>query len=168
MKEKFWQGEFGWCPRVLCKRQYVLPIATTEELNSSRVKIFCPRWQDVYVPRGGTVDLDGAYFGCYFPQSFMQFFPELFENNSGPEKYWARLYGFKVFSKKGSNHEYKYNSKGDIINRKQVEDVKSTIILDIEKEKELISPNPSKICNSNPKPDPNNPELLEQSNEIKC
>lgn len=168
MKEKFWQGEFGWCPRVLCKRQYVLPIATTEELNSSRVKIFCPRWQDVYVPRGGTVDLDGAYFGCYFPESFMQFFPELFENNSGPEKYWARLYGFKVFSRKGSIHEFKYNSKGDVINRKQVEEVKSNVILDILKEKESINSKAVKKYNSNPKPDENNPELLEQSNEIKC
>jgi hypothetical protein len=172
MKEKFWQGEFGCCPRVLCKRQYVLPIATTEELNSSRVKIFWPRCQDIYVPRGGTVDLDGAYFGCYFPQSFMQYFPELFENNSGPEKYWPRLYGFRLLGKKGSNYELEHDSKGDVTNRKQVEEVKSTVILDLEKENEPIDSSPAKITDpltkSVKKVDANNPELLELSTEIKC
>ena len=168
MKEKFWQGEFGCCPRVLCKRQYVLPIATTEELNSSRVKIFCPKWQDVYVPRGGTIDLDGAYFGCYFPQSFMQFFPELFENNSGPEKYWARLFGFRVFSKKGSNHELKYNAKGDVINRKLVEDVKLNVILELPNEDDKIDKKAIKPKSKCPVIKSLNPEMLEKSNEIKC
>ena len=132
MKEKYWQGEFGCCPRVLWKRQYVLPIATTETLNTSRVKVFWPRWQDIYVPRNGTVDLDGAYFGWYFPQSFIQFFPELFENNGGPEKYISKLYGFKIVGSKGSKFQYEFDSKGNVTNKKEIDEIKNTIILDNE------------------------------------
>ena len=43
MREKYLMGGFGTCPRVLCKRQYVMPIGVSEELNTSRVKVYCPR-----------------------------------------------------------------------------------------------------------------------------
>ena len=39
MKSKFLNAEFGYCPRVLCDRQIVLPIAMSEDLSISRVKI---------------------------------------------------------------------------------------------------------------------------------
>ena len=51
MREKFMQGAFGTCPRVLCERQHVLPIGVSEELSTSRVKVYCPRCHDVYLPR---------------------------------------------------------------------------------------------------------------------
>ena len=130
MKEKFIQGEFGWWPRINWKKQYVLPIATTEELNVSRVKVFWPRCQDIYVPRAGAIELDGAYFGLYFPQSFIQFYPELFEQIQGPEMHWVKLYGFKIFGKKGSKYEAKYNQYGDWINKVELMNIRNIIILD--------------------------------------
>jgi casein kinase II subunit beta len=51
MKEKFTLGSFGYCPRVLCERQNVLPIGVSEDLSTSRVKVYCPKCQDVYIPR---------------------------------------------------------------------------------------------------------------------
>jgi casein kinase II subunit beta len=39
MKNKFQRGVFGACPRVLCDRQYVLPIGMSEDLSISRVKV---------------------------------------------------------------------------------------------------------------------------------
>ena len=51
MKEKYMLGSFGNCPRVLCERQSVLPIGVSEELSTSRVKVYCPRCHDVYIPR---------------------------------------------------------------------------------------------------------------------
>ena len=77
MKNKFLNAEFGYCPRVLCDRQIVLPIAMSEDLSISRVKVYCPKCEDVYVPRSRFVDIDGAYFGKSFPNIFFQTFPDL-------------------------------------------------------------------------------------------
>jgi len=67
MREKFLLGKFGVCPRVLCERQAVLPIGMSEDLRTSRVKVYCPRCEDVYIPKKKCTDVDGAYFGCSFP-----------------------------------------------------------------------------------------------------
>ncbi len=88
MKEKFLMGKFGVCPRVLCERQNVLPIGLSEMLRTSRVKvknlvilcfhsnqkikIYCPRCEDVYAPKKKFQDVDGAYFGCSFPHILLQ------------------------------------------------------------------------------------------------
>lgn len=156
MREKFLLGEFGWCPRVLWKRQYVLPIATTEELGISRVKVFWPKWQDIYTPREGTVDIDGAYFGLNFPQAFMKFYPDIFDKINGPERYVAKLYGFRVFGKKWSNFEYKYNDVGVCTNLEEIEEVKNNIILDPRQENQNQNnsddPKPSKSTFKPPKP----------------
>ena len=40
MREKYYQSKFGVCPRVLCERQNVLPIGMSEELRTSRVKVY--------------------------------------------------------------------------------------------------------------------------------
>ncbi len=72
MREKFLLGVFGVCPRVLCERQCVLPVGMSEELRTSRVKVYCPRCEDVYIPKKKCPDVDGAYFGCSFPHIFLQ------------------------------------------------------------------------------------------------
>ena len=56
------------------------------------------------MPRIKFVDIDGAYFGCSFPHIFLQTFPELMPANK-PNKYVARIYGFKIFGRKGSKYE---------------------------------------------------------------
>ena len=104
MRAKFLNGIFGACPRVLCDRQLCLPIGMSEDLSISRVKVFCPKCEDVYVPRIKFVDIDGAYFGCSFPHIFLQTFPELLPSNK-PHKYISRIYGFKLYGKKGSKYE---------------------------------------------------------------
>ena len=111
MRAKFLNGVFGACPRVLCDRQLVLPVGMSEDLSISRVKVFCPKCEEVYVPRIKFVDIDGAYFGCSFPHIFLQVllklkqtFPELIPQNK-PNKYIARIYGFKLYGKRGSKYE---------------------------------------------------------------
>ena len=111
MREKYLMGGFGTCPWVLCKRQQVMPIGVSEELNTSRVKVYCPRCQDVYVPRKGAIDIDGAYFGTGFPQALMQAYPDI-GVTSGPEKFVPKLYGFKVFGMKGSKYEMQFDPSG--------------------------------------------------------
>ena len=39
----------------------------SEELRTSRVKVYCPKCEDVYIPKKKCPDVDGAYFGCSFP-----------------------------------------------------------------------------------------------------
>ena len=51
MKRKFINGIFGNCPRLMCERQNVLPVGMSEELRTSRVKVFCPKCEDVYIPK---------------------------------------------------------------------------------------------------------------------
>ena len=72
MRAKYLNGVFGACPRVLCDRQLVLPLGMSEDLSISRVKVYCPKCEEVYVPRIKFVDIDGAYFGCSFPHIYLQ------------------------------------------------------------------------------------------------
>ena len=90
----------------------MLPIGMSQELNVSKVKIFCPRCEDVYVPRGqrhplatkakgceAGASLDGAYFGG--PSFVHMFLMDEVDKNailipSKPEEFIPKLYGFKI------------------------------------------------------------------------
>jgi casein kinase II subunit beta len=62
----------------MCERQSVIPVGMSEELRQSRVKVFCPRCEDVYIPKQQKfADVDGAYFGCTFPHLLLQTYPDL-------------------------------------------------------------------------------------------
>ena len=39
----------------------------SENLKQARVKVYCPKCEDVYVPKKKYSDIDGAYFGSSFP-----------------------------------------------------------------------------------------------------
>ena len=115
MKEKFLKGVFGVCPRVLCERQHVLPIGMSEEIRTSRVKVFCPRCEEVYMPKKKCHDVDGAYFGCSFANillmviffSYFRFIQISFQNQ------WSQL-SFQKFM------DLKYMERKDQnINRKK-------------------------------------------------
>ena len=113
MKLKYHYSIFGICPRVLCDQQEVVPIGMSEELSVSRVKIFCPKCEEVYFPRGKFVDIDGAYFGKSFPIIFFQTFPDLIPDDV-KKLFVPKIYGFKIFGMAGSKYENKSltNAKG--------------------------------------------------------
>ena len=116
MREKFLDGIFGNCPRLLCNKQVMLPIGLSEDMRYSQVKVFCPLCQEVYKPRdifygfqGGKkiikFDLpDGIFFGTSFPQAFLINFPDLDPRINDSEKYIPKLYGFRIFGKYGSKY----------------------------------------------------------------
>ena len=81
----------------------------SNDLNVSKVKVYCPRCQDIFVPKGQRsafatgskgckVNLDGAYFGTSFPYIFLMNFTneDAIIPASKPEKYEQRIYGFKM------------------------------------------------------------------------
>ena len=115
MKDKFNKNVFGACPRILCDRQSVLPIGMSEDLSIARVKVYCPKCKEVYVPRMRFVDIDGAYFGCSFPHIFLQTFPDFIpKDNAIP--YEPKIFGFKLFGKKGSKYKGKQlNNNNEIV-----------------------------------------------------
>ena len=106
MKERFAAGKFGVCPRVLYERQNVLPIGMSEELRVSRVKVFCPKCDDVFIPKKKSLDIDGAYFGCSFPHILLQSFPD-FQPIQTTTIFVPKIFGYKIYKKKGSKYEEK-------------------------------------------------------------
>ena len=116
MREKFLDGAFGFCPRMLCNKQVMLPVGLSEDMRYSQVKAFCPSCQEVYKPRehlygyDGTkrickFDLpDGIYFGTSFPQAFLINFPDLDPKVISSKRYIPKLYGFRIFGKYGSKY----------------------------------------------------------------
>ena len=115
IREKFINGIFGYCPRMLCNKQVMLPVGLSEDIRYSQVKVFCPLCQEVYKPRDifyGYSDKkiikfdlpDGVFFGTSFPQSFLMHFPDLDPRINNNMKYIPKLYGFRIFGKYGSKY----------------------------------------------------------------
>jgi len=71
IREKYLNGVYGHCPRILCDKQILLPVGLSEDLKYSRVKVFCPKCEDIYKPRQKCSEVDGAFFGTSFPQVFL-------------------------------------------------------------------------------------------------
>lgn len=101
MREKFLVGAFGQCPRILCEKQNVIPIGLTEDLKIARVKVFCPKCEEVYAPRNHCQDIDGGYFGSSFPHLLLMSYPDIVPEVS-KQKFVPKLYGFKIYQKHGS------------------------------------------------------------------
>lgn len=75
MKDKYLDGEFGVWPRVKWSKTPVLPTGLTDKLGENRIKIYCPKCQDVYSVSDS--NLDGAYIGVGFPFAVLTAYPEL-------------------------------------------------------------------------------------------
>ena len=125
IREKFLDGVYGYCPRILCNKQVLLPVGLSEDMRYSQVKVFCPLCQEVYKPKdifygekiGKKVykfDLpDGVFFGTSFPQTFLLHFPDLDPRITNNEKYIPKLYGFRIFGKYGSKYYTKDQNELD-------------------------------------------------------
>eukprot|EP00457_Paulinella_chromatophora_P006579 gb/GEZN01006598.1/.p1 GENE.gb/GEZN01006598.1/~~gb/GEZN01006598.1/.p1 ORF type:complete len:272 (+),score=40.04 gb/GEZN01006598.1/:61-876(+) len=96
MLDKFRQGHFGRCPRVMCRGQNTLPVGISDTPSTESVKTYCPRCEDVYACRSTRHEnIDGAYFGTTFPHLFFLTYPELKVSKS-EDVYVPRVFGFKV------------------------------------------------------------------------
>jgi casein kinase II subunit beta len=101
MREKYLAGRFGSCSRVLCERHNVMPVGMANEIRTSRVKVYCPRCQDVYYPKDRNGEMDGAYFGTSFPHILLQNYPDLYPLQEH-HPYVPKIAGFKVHQGRGS------------------------------------------------------------------
>ena len=96
---KFLKGEYGHCPRALCDNMAVLPVGMNDCLRRSRVKVFCPKCEEVYVPN---LSLDGAYFGTSIAHAFLKAYQKQITLPPAVYMYEPKLFGFKVAGKRGS------------------------------------------------------------------
>lgn len=99
MFEKFRSGDFGYCPRVHCQLNPLLPVGLNDQPRMASVKLYCSKCEDLYNPKSGRHSaIDGAYFGTSFPAMFFQNFPNTVPIHA-KETYVPRVFGFKL-------HEY--------------------------------------------------------------
>lgn len=102
MYQKYLGGVFGTCPRALCDRQKVLPVGLSDTLRTSRFKTFCPRCEEVYLPKVRQINIDGAYFGTSFPHVFLKHYPLAVILPPKIFYYEPKIFGFKIAGKRGS------------------------------------------------------------------
>ena len=102
--QKFLNGVYGTCPRALCDRQKVLPVGLSDSLKTSRFKNFCPRCEEVYLPKTRQVNIDGASFGTSFPQVFLMHYPMAVILPPKIYHYEPKIFGFKIAGKRGSKY----------------------------------------------------------------
>lgn len=126
MLEKYQNKHFGTCPRVLCEGQPLLPIGLHDNPQQSWVRLYCPKCEDLYVPRGTRhATLDGAYFGTSFPGMLFQMYPKILPERK-IEKYSPKIYGFKV-------HEYAKLERWQNSKREKSEKKVETVIKEVMK-----------------------------------
>ena len=97
------QRTFGVCQRSFCDKQLLLPHGMSEKLRQGRVKVYCPRCEEVYIPHT-KFNLDGAFFG---PSLVHMFLAEYKTQIILPPKimmYEPRMFGFAIAGKRGSKY----------------------------------------------------------------
>jgi casein kinase II subunit beta len=118
VREKYLNGVYGHCPRILCCKQILLPVGLSEDLKYSRVKVFCPLCEEIYKPRRKCGDIDGAFFGIGFPHAFLLAFPDLNPKNLQYKRYIPKIAGFRVFGKYGSKYYRKDKKEFEELKKK--------------------------------------------------
>ncbi|KAI9297479.1 hypothetical protein K502DRAFT_363272 [Neoconidiobolus thromboides FSU 785] len=99
MSDKYRSGEFGRCPRVLCRGTFVLPMGQSDTFGESRARLYCPKCEDIYLPKSTRhASLDGAIFGTTFAPFFFLSYPTFIPRKSPFEQYQPKIFGFHTHS----------------------------------------------------------------------
>jgi len=79
-------------------------VGLSDALKMSRFKNFCPRCEEVYLPKTRQVNIDGACFGSSFPQVFLMHYPMAVILPPKIYHYEPKIAGFKIAGKRGSKY----------------------------------------------------------------
>ena len=79
MKNKVMKGDIGYCPRVLCHKQPVIPYGSSSEPSDEcETMVFCPRCKGLFVPDYSKHSkVNGAHFGPSFPGMLVLCYPKI-------------------------------------------------------------------------------------------
>ena len=97
--EKYYNAEYGRCPRVFCKDQPVLPAAISDIPHEEAVKVFCPSCDDMYSTRSR---LDGAFFTTSLPHLLMLQYADIRQPKPA-DRYVPRIYGYRIHKPAGGS-----------------------------------------------------------------
>lgn len=90
------EGVYGYCPRVGCRKAFLLPVGLSDLPNQDKAKLFCHCCQELYQPFEELAHIDGCAFGRTFPHFFALLYPDLFPRPAAAAKYVPRIFGFQV------------------------------------------------------------------------
>ena len=79
-----------------------MPNGLNDKLRENRVKIYCPKCEEMYIPQSSTNRLDGAYFGSALAHIFFQVYEKLIVLPPKVYFYEPQLLGFRIAGKRGS------------------------------------------------------------------
>lgn len=113
---RYLQGGYGYCPRAFCDKQRVVPNALSDKLRQNRVKVYCPKCEEMYIPTS-TNRLDGAYFGSSLAHVYFQTYTKHIVLPPKVFYYEPQLLGFAIAGKRGS--KYFKPEKGGVTDTQQ-------------------------------------------------
>ena len=99
LSQKYKNGDFGSCPRVLCENQKFLPIGLDDLPNQNTVKFYCPRCKEIYNhSKTKYSNIDGAYFGRSASHLLELLNKDsfCFVDKSVDRQYVPKIFGFKI------------------------------------------------------------------------
>jgi len=70
--------------------------------RTARLKTFCPRCEEVYIPKVRNINVDGACFGTSFPHTFLLNYPNAVILPPKVYLHEPKIFGFKIYGKRGS------------------------------------------------------------------
>jgi casein kinase II subunit beta len=80
----------------MCESHPLLPMGQSDVANTSPVKLYCARCEDLYNPKSSRhAVIDGAYFGTSFHNILFQVYPVMLPAKS-QKRYYPRCFGFRV------------------------------------------------------------------------
>ena len=99
----FLQMGYGNCQRALCDKQSLLPFGMYDKLRAGRVKVYCPKCEEIYIPTK-KFNLDGAFFGPSLVHIFLAEYKKVVVLPPARFYYEPKMHGFSIAGKRGSKY----------------------------------------------------------------
>ncbi|CDW81322.1 casein kinase ii subunit beta isoform 1 [Stylonychia lemnae] len=97
MKSKMMKGDFGFCPRVLCEKQPVIPWGETVHPGVCQTRVFCPKCKGLFQPDYQKHQkLDGSFFGPNLAGILLISYPKIIIGKQKTDEFQPKLFGFKM------------------------------------------------------------------------
>lgn len=73
-------------------------------MRTNELKVYCPRCEEMYLPKYKNLNIDGSYYGTSVPHIFLKTYPDAIILPPKVYYYEPKIFGFKLFAKRGSKY----------------------------------------------------------------